>query len=371
MLGSHIDITARKKNEQTVKRSEHLLRLFVEHAPAAIAMFNHEMKYLAVSQRVLEDYRLGDQTLIGRTHYDVFPEIPERWKEIHRRCLAGNIEKCDADPFPRADGRLDWIRWEIHPWYETAGKIGGIILFSEVITKRVQTEKALRQSHNQLRLLTARLAEVEETQRRYLVRELHDQVGQNLTALSINLNLVGSLLPPESREFVQAKLKDSQELIEETSTRIRDLMAELRPPELDDYGLAAALRWYGDRLTARTGLKIFTPIGNIQRLPLNTELTLFRIAQEALTNITKHSRASQATIELEVEGEFARLTISDNGIGFDPTSEHSQNKGGGWGLPIMKERAETVGASFRIESESGKGTRVIIEVSDDDKDIIG
>ena len=212
---------------------------------------------------------------------------------------------------------------------------------------------------------------MEETQRRYLVRELHDQVGQNLTALSINLNLVGSLLPPESREFVQAKLKDSQELIEETSTRIRDLMAELRPPELDDYGLAAALRWYGDRLTARTGLKIFTPIGNIQRLPLNTELTLFRIAQEALTNITKHSRASQATIELEVEGEFARLTISDNGIGFDPTSEHSQNKGGGWGLPIMKERAETVGASFRIESESGKGTRVIIEVSDDDKDIIG
>ncbi|MEW6168292.1 MAG: HD domain-containing phosphohydrolase [Pseudomonadota bacterium] len=130
--------------EQALRRSEELLRSFVEHAPAPIAMFDRDMRYLAVSRRFLVDYRLGQQDIVGRSHYEVFPEIPERWKEIHRRCLAGAIEQSDEDSFQRADGTLDWLRWEIRPWFEADHSIGGIILFSELITERRRAEHRLR-----------------------------------------------------------------------------------------------------------------------------------------------------------------------------------------------------------------------------------
>jgi PAS domain S-box-containing protein len=124
---------------------ESQLRLFIEAAPAAIAMFDREMRYLVVSRRFVEDYHLKEVDLIGRSHYDVFPEISKRWRDIHLKCLAGAIERCDEDPFVRSDGQTDWIRWEIRPWYE-GGVIGGVILFSEVITERKRAEEQRRVS---------------------------------------------------------------------------------------------------------------------------------------------------------------------------------------------------------------------------------
>lgn len=140
------DISVSKEAEKSLQRNEQMLRLFVEHSPAAIAMFDKDMKYLVASRRFRTDYNLGDQDLVGRSHYEVFPEISERWKEIHCRCLAGAVEKSDEDRFPRADGSMDWVRWEVRPWYEPEGDIGGIILFSEVITERKQAEIAMRLS---------------------------------------------------------------------------------------------------------------------------------------------------------------------------------------------------------------------------------
>ena len=146
-----VDITERKQTEAKLQASELTLKLFVEHAPAAIAMFDREMKYLAASRRFVIDYRLADQDIVGRSHYEIFPEIPERVKEIHRRCLAGATEKAEDEPFPRADGTLDWVRWEVHPWYATSGQVGGILLFSEVITERKQAAEKLRESEVRLR----------------------------------------------------------------------------------------------------------------------------------------------------------------------------------------------------------------------------
>jgi PAS domain S-box-containing protein len=119
-------------------------RLFMEHVPAAVAMFDRDMRYLAVSRRWVSDYRLEDTDIIGRSHYEVFPEIPERWKKIHQRCLAGAIEKSDEDPFPRPDGTTDWVRWEVRPWRDRRGDVGGILIFTEVITERKRGEDALR-----------------------------------------------------------------------------------------------------------------------------------------------------------------------------------------------------------------------------------
>lgn len=133
----------RDRLRDELKRSEEQVRLFVTYTPAAVAMFDMDLRYVMASLRWKTEYRL-DQEIIGRTHYEVFPEVPERWKEIHRRCLAGATEGCEEDPFPRADGTLDWVRWKIYPWHKIDGEIGGIIMFTEVITKRKNLEEKLR-----------------------------------------------------------------------------------------------------------------------------------------------------------------------------------------------------------------------------------
>lgn len=148
------DQLALEAKRQELQEKALVLRLFIEYAPAAIAMFDRDMRYLAYSDRWVLDYGLAEQALAGRCHYDIFPDLPDRWKQIHRRCLAGAIEKCDEDPFLRADGSTDWVRWEVHPWRTGTGDIGGIIVFSEVITERKRAEAAQHALYEQLRLVT-------------------------------------------------------------------------------------------------------------------------------------------------------------------------------------------------------------------------
>jgi len=141
-----VDITERKRSESALRESEERLRFFIEYAPAALAMFDRDMRYLYVSRRWRSDYGLGDRNLVGLSHYRVFPEVPERWKEAHRRGLAGEVLREEADRFERADGTAQWLRWEIRPWYGATGAVSGIMIFTEEITGRKQQEEALRES---------------------------------------------------------------------------------------------------------------------------------------------------------------------------------------------------------------------------------
>lgn len=145
------DVSERKQAEEILRNREEQLLMMVKHAPAAIAMLDNEMKYLAVSDRFLTDYRLGCRDLVGLCHYDVFPEIRtmKEWQDAHRRCLAGATERGE-DPFLRLDGVLDWVKWEVVPWRKPSGAIGGIVVFSEVVTERKRAQEALRQSTEEL-----------------------------------------------------------------------------------------------------------------------------------------------------------------------------------------------------------------------------
>ena len=138
------EITARMQAEAALSESRNLLQLFIDRAPAALAMFDREMRYLAVSRRWLEDYSLVGQEIAGRCHYDVIPDIPERWKEMHRRGLAGETLRVGEDRFERADGTVQWIRWEIVPWHPGDGTVGGITIFSEDITAHKAAEERMR-----------------------------------------------------------------------------------------------------------------------------------------------------------------------------------------------------------------------------------
>ncbi|MEM6424506.1 MAG: PAS domain S-box protein [Cyanobacteria bacterium P01_D01_bin.128] len=126
------------------------VRLLVEHTPGAIAMFDRDLRYLMTSRRWLEDYRLGDRDIIGQCHYDIFPGTSNWWKAIHQRCLQGQVERCDDEAFARADGSTAWLKWEGRPWHNDLGEVGGVLMFTEVITARQQIELALENANRAL-----------------------------------------------------------------------------------------------------------------------------------------------------------------------------------------------------------------------------
>ena len=214
--------------------------------------------------------------------------------------------------------------------------------------------------------VSRRLVEVQETERRALANELHDLVGQKLTALNINLNIVKIESVSSMTAQISARLEDALKLVEETIESIRNVMAELRPAVLDDYGLTAVLRWYVEQFVKRMGVAT-TVIeqGPSRRLPAAAEEALFRIAQEALANVAKYARAENATVTLGITPQASCLTIADDGCGFDPSACPQPARDHGWGLMIMRERAAAVGAELSVESAPGCGTRVIATLRND------
>jgi len=141
-----IDITERRQIESALRESEENMRYVVKHDPNAIAVLDCGMNYLAVSDRFLESYNVREQDILGRNHYDVFPDMPQRWKDVHRRCLAGAVERNDDDSFVRSDGSVTYNRWECRPWYKAGGRIGGMIMYTEVTTERKKAQIELQTS---------------------------------------------------------------------------------------------------------------------------------------------------------------------------------------------------------------------------------
>ena len=230
------------------------------------------------------------------------------------------------------------------------------------ITVRKRAEAAMEQYARRLQATSHRLLTVQEAERRTLARELHDAVGQELTALSLNLSIIDDALPAGTIPKVHERLEDSQELLEETTRNLRNIMVELRPAGLDEFGLLAALNEHAGQVARRTGVKVtVTGVEPQPRLMPTEEIALFRIAQEALNNVVKHAQASEASISLHHNGGSLELVVTDNGIGFD-TARRPVMGGYGMGTTTMRERAEAIGAQLSLDSAPGGGTRISLEL---------
>jgi signal transduction histidine kinase len=223
--------------------------------------------------------------------------------------------------------------------------------------------KHLRESQEQLQALSRRLVEVQEMERRRLSSELHDRVGQNLTALSINLDILKARVAPARDKEIASRLDDSQQLLGATADTIDNVMSELRPPMLDDYGLRAALDWHARDFARRTGVEVAVRGEETGGRPApEIEITLFRIAQEALNNVAKHAHARHVVIVLEFRPGECIMSVADNGCGFPAAKAPGDNERQGVGMVTMRERAQAVGGSFETRPAPGGGAQIIVRI---------
>ncbi len=232
-----------------------------------------------------------------------------------------------------------------------------------VAIQNAQLYNSVIEQRELLRTMAAQLSQVEETQRKQITQELHDRVGQNLSAIHMLLDTISSRLPPGIPEPIQAELNQTVALLEETVNHVRNIMVDLRPTILDDYGLIAALEWLGEQFTKRTGIQVMVEDElPEERLSATIETVFFRISQEALANVSKHAKASQVCLNCaKTSHNTIRLIIADNGVGIQVHETKPWSPGSGWGMKIMRERAVSIGGNFWVESQASSGTTLIIE----------
>jgi PAS domain S-box-containing protein len=359
-------VEARARAEDELRENEGRLSGVIASAMDAIISINEDGEILMFNPAAEKMFGSPRADMIGK-QLDVL--IPGRLRAAHARHIDEfgttgvtnrAMGKLGQIVGLRANGEEFPIEASISQLGASPGKLFTVILRD--VTERRRTEAALRQSLARQRELSVRLQASEETERRKINSELHDRVGQNLAALNINLNIVRSRIPQQSLSAVSERLDDTQRLLEETAGHIRNVMADLHPPALDEYGLLAALRTYAAALGARLATPVVVHGEDLApRLPLAAETALFRIAQGALANAIAHANASQIQVTLGATTVCVTLTIADDGIGFDATGVRPGRAS--WGLAIMRERAEGVGANLSILSAPGRGTRVVVEIA--------
>jgi PAS domain S-box-containing protein len=268
--------------------------------------------------------------------------------------------------------REAYVRYEDLPLETSAGKSINVEFVSNVyqvnggkviqcnirnITERKQAEAKRKEYNRKLQVLSRRLVEAQETERRNIARELHDEIGQALTVMQLNLQAM--LLAPGT-EAVSSRLNETLEVVGHVLEQVHDISLDLRPSILDDLGLEPALRWYTERQAALVELRVEFHAERLeQRLDPVIETECFRVAQEALTNVVRHAQAKAVTVELRKEDGQLHLRVRDDGVGFDVALVREQAmRGVSLGLLSMEERALLAGGGLEFKSNPGQGTEV-------------
>lgn len=365
------DISKQKSIELALREREQTYRALFEYANDAIFLLSLEGVHLQVNQKAADLLGYSREELVGMGVRDIVApvEYPQAQNKLEILLKSQSLPLYER-LFRKKDGNIIPVEINLALIRDSEGEPVFIQSIVRDISERKKTEQEqlrlleeIKQSREELRALGVRMEQAREEERRLLAIELHDQVGQSLTGLNFNLNIIRSQLPAEADDRIILRLDDSLKLVEDTTHLVRNFMAELHPPMLDDFGLLSALGWYSQNYSQRTGIP--TQVSGTEpqpRLPKQVEIVLFRIVQEALNNIAKHAQARQVKIAIQDSLQAVRLQVVDDGVGFNQAEVFSTPAKAHWGLLNMQERAQSVNGSLSIDSALGKGTQISIEI---------
>jgi len=361
VVGVSMDVTERKLAEEalmTLNRAleertralqerQELLKIFIQNVPVGAVMLDRDLRYLQVSDRFCADYGVDGSQLVGRSHYEMFPDIPPQWKEIHQRALRGETLRAEEDHWERKGGGTTWVRWEVRPWWNSEGLPGGILIFTENITRRKQMEEALSQ-------MSRKLIESQEQERARIGRELHDDISQRLAMVAVKLEQL-----QENPTEVESRLRDLRKETTEIADDVQALSHELHSSKLEYLGVVAGLRSWCSELAERQRMEINFKSDISSALPLDIGVCLLRVLQESLHNAMKYSGVKRVDVQVSEHSNEVQLTISDSGMGFDL---RAAQQGRGLGLTSMQERVRLVNGTIAIESMPHAGTTIRVRV---------
>jgi PAS domain S-box-containing protein len=356
-----VDITERKRAEEALKESEERYRSIFESSPLGIFQSTFDGRFIKVNPALANMLGHESPEDVIDSISDMAAQIyvrPKERREVLTRMLESDGQITYENDYLRKDGQ----RWIGHLTMsvirDAEGRphhLDGIV---EDVTEKKEMEEKLQQTMENLRVLSRRLLEIQEAERRYIARELHDEMGQTLTALRISLKRAER---PKTIQSTIATIHESVQMVDGLIKQVRSLSIELRPSILDDFGLTAALDWYTNWVSAKGGFKTaFHTELTEERLSPLLELTCFRIAQEALTNVVRHAKAQHVNVDLSTRNGELCLTVRDDGNGFPVDKIYKRAlKGKTFGLLGMEERAFLAGGHLEYKSQPGHGTVVV------------
>ncbi|MEM6783559.1 MAG: histidine kinase [Bacteroidota bacterium] len=341
----------RSANE-LVLRSE-LLRQIAQNAPIVFFSLDRTGRFVQVEGRGLDGIGLTPDELVGQSALELYSSTHPRIVRAVRSALAGERVSVLIDFGGHA------FETAYTPLRDANGAVSRVVGVATDVTERVAARTELEQSRLALRELAGHLQSVREEERRRISREVHDVLGQALTALRLRVGWLAQRLPTDNPE-VSRRVADTESLIDETIQHVRQIATRLRPGVLDDFGLVSAMEWQAEQFTAQAEVPAhFTTSPGIDEanIPSEVATALFRILQEALTNIARHANATSVEIFLRRNGERLRLTVRDDGVGLSLGSKKRS-----LGVLGMRERALILGGHFTIEGVDGDGTTLVAEV---------
>jgi len=361
ILGLLFNIRHRRGAERSLRDSEERLRLSIESAGTGLWSLDRDGRSVWATDRTYKLYGLtkDDPKTLERVLQTVYPEDRDRVRNANRRAWETGAEILIEYRLVLPDGALRWLAARMRVQHREPGQAQFLMGAIVDITARKQSEEALRNHERELTTLAGRLIHNQEEELRRLSRELHDDLTQRLTVLAIHAGMLEktlqSLHPSSAGEVRELKGK-----LIEVSNEVHQLSRRLHPSILDDLGLVQAVRAECDTFRKRTGIALTFEAAEITAPPSrDAALCLYRVLQEALQNIAKHSRANEAHAAIKEGTDCIRLTVQDFGVGFDV---QQASKSGGIGLSSMRERVRLVSGKLTIASEPGKGTEIQVTV---------
>jgi two-component system sensor histidine kinase UhpB len=345
--------------QQALELSERRYRAIVEDQSELIIRMLPDSTATFVNRAYCRYFGMQQDQVLGRSVLDSM--TPENREDLRANlaCVSPQAPAFERDALVRdAAGAERWMHWSGRGIFDGRGALAEIQSVGRDVTELRRAMDQLATARERLQRLSRRLLEVQEAERKHLARELHDDIGQGLTALKLNLE---ALQRGRDGAALAARVQEALETTRHTIERVRQLSLNLRPLQLDDLGLAAALRSHLDRQAA---LGRFAPHFEMQevpaRLPAEVETACFRVAQEAINNIVRHAKAGNVWLRLSVTGERLALSVRDDGAGFDvEAAQRRAASGASLGVVSMEERVALAGGSFQIQSAPGQGTVVV------------